>query len=75
MSARGGTKYLRRTISGLQAELARESDHAQIIAGHLLDERRAHLATRKMLAREWGVPVDSEAYDEAWDRHATAGEP
>ena len=44
----------------------------QIVAGHLQDERQRHRRTRELLAAQFGVEVDTEAYDTAYDAAVAA---
>jgi hypothetical protein len=41
---------------------------ANVVAGHLADERKRHRRTQQVLARMLGVEPDTEAYDEVFDR-------
>ena len=72
---RGKADAVRRSnaalVEALDAERARyhEADALrQIVARHHDDEQRKHRRTRQLSAAQLGVEVDSEAYDEAFDR-------
>ena len=66
-------------LAALEAALNKERERSeqldrlgQIVGGHYHDEQRRHRQTREILAAQFGVEVDTEAYEAAFEEAAKA---
>jgi len=58
---------LRQELADAREALEQKGRLHRLVAGHHVDEKKAHRRTREVLADQFGVPVDTEDYDESFD--------